>query len=291
MLRSMTGYGKITEIRGNKKISIEIKSLNSKNFNPYIKIPESLNEKEIEIKNLLYENLKGGKISFILIIEDENNTKVHLNKTVINNYFKQLNEIAQENELNPKDEHILQAIMRLPDILKTEDQTFDEEEWAFIKSIILKTITEIDKFRIQEGNALEIDIIENIKNIESLLPKIESFEAGRIETVSNRLKTKLKDFLNSDEQNKDRFEQEIIYFLDKFDLNEEKARLKNHCKYFFETLKNNEPVGAKLGFISQEIGREINTIGSKANHADIQKIVVDMKDNLGKVKEQLLNVL
>ena len=291
MLRSMTGYGKITEIRGNKKISVEIKSLNSKNFNPYIKIPESINEKEIEIKNLLYESLKGGKINFILIIEDENNTKAHLNKTVINNYFKQLNEIAKENELNPKDEQILQAILRLPDILKTDDQTFDEEEWAFIKSIILKTIKEIDKFRIQEGKALETDIIQNIKNIEYQLPKIERFEAGRIETVSNRLKTKLKDFLNSDEQNKDRFEQEIIYFLDKFDLNEEKARLKNHCKYFFETLNNTDPIGAKLGFISQEIGREINTIGSKANHADIQKIVVEMKDNLGKVKEQLLNVL
>ena len=291
MLRSMTGYGKISEIIDSKKIIIEIKSLNSKSFNPYIKIPELYNEKEIDIKNILFNNLKGGKINFTLQIEDDNNINNKLNKKTVNNYLNQLIEIAEDNNIDIKNEQILQAVLRLPEILKTEEASIEEAEWTLVKELIHKTIIEIDSFRLQEGKALEKDISGKIITIKELIPKIESFEDERIETVRNRLNTKLNDYIKTDEQNKDRFEQEIIYYLDKFDLNEEKTRLKNHCEYFSETMNSTEPVGTKLGFIAQEIGREINTIGSKANHSEIQKIVVIMKDNLGKVKEQLLNVL
>ncbi len=291
MLKSMTGYGKISEVKGLKKIIIEIKSLNSKGFNPYIKIPELYNEKEIDIKNILFNNLKGGKVNFTMQIEDENSINNILNKKTVNNYLNQLTDIAEENKIDIKNEQILQAVLRLPDILTAEELVIDENEWTFIKELINKAILKIDSFRLQEGKALEKDITEKIITIKELIPKIESFEDERIESVKNRLNIKLNDYINLNEQNKDRFEQEIIYYLDKFDINEEKIRLKNHCEYFTETMKSKEPVGTKLGFIAQEIGREINTIGSKANHSEIQKTVVIMKDNLGKAKEQLLNVL
>ena len=291
MLKSMTGYGKISEVKDSKKIIIEIKSLNSKSFNPYIKIPELYNEKEIDIKNILFNNLKGGKINFTMQIEDENSINNILNKKTVNNYLNQLTDIAEENKIDIKNEQILQAVLRLPDILTTEELFIDENEWTFIRELINKAILKIDSFRLQEGKVLEKDIIEKIIAIKELIPKIESFEDERIESVKNRLNIKLNDYINLNEQNKDRFEQEIIYYLDKFDINEEKIRLKNHCEYFTETIKSKEPVGTKLGFIAQEIGREINTIGSKANHSEIQKTVVIMKDNLGKAKEQLLNVL
>ncbi|MCD4792575.1 MAG: YicC family protein [Bacteroidales bacterium] len=291
MLKSMTGYGKISEVKDSKKIIIEIKSLNSKSFNPYIKIPELYNEKEIDIKNILFNNLKGGKINFTMQIEDENSINNILNKKTVNNYLNQLTDIAEENKIDIKNEQILQAVLRLPDILTTEELFIDENEWTFIRELINKAILKIDSFRLQEGKVLEKDIIEKIIAIKELIPKIESFEDERIESVKNRLNIKLNDYINLNEQNKDRFEQEIIYYLDKFDINEEKIRLKNHCEYFTETMKSKEPVGTKLGFIAQEIGREINTIGSKANHSEIQKTVVIMKDNLGKAKEQLLNVL
>ena len=287
----MTGYGKISKIEDSKKIIIEIKSLNSKSFNPYIKIPELYYEKEIDIKNILFNNLKGGKINFTLQIEDENNINNKLNKKTVNNYLNQLIEIAEDNDLDFKNEQILQAVMRLPDILKTDELSLNDNEWVLIKKLIHRTIDKIDSFRLQEGKALEKDISGKIITIKELIPKIESYEDERIDHVKNRLNSKLNDFLKTDEQNKERFEQEIIYYLDKFDLNEEKIRLTNHCEYFFETMKSTEPIGSKLGFIAQEIGREINTIGSKANHSEIQKIVVVMKDNLGKIKEQLLNVL
>ena len=291
MIKSMTGYGKISEIINNKKITIEIKSLNSKNFNLYIKIPEEYNEKELEIRNIIFNSLAGGKINFLLTVEDENITKSRLNKDIINSYYKELSEIAKQNNLNVEKGQIFQSILKLPDVLKNEEKEINKEEWEQIKELITQSINKLDNFRIQEGTALETDIIDKVKNIEALIPEVEKYEDERIETTSKRIKTKLNDFINADEQSKERFEQEIIYYLDKFDLNEEKSRLKNHCKYFYETSKLKESSGTKLGFIAQEMGREINTIGSKANHTEIQKIVVNMKDNLGKIKEQLLNIL
>lgn len=291
MIKSMTGYGKISEIIDNKKITIEIKSLNSKNFNLYIKVPEEYNEKELEIRNMIFNSLAGGKINFLLTIEDENISKSRLNKAVINSYFNELSEIAKQNNLNVEKEQIFQAILKLPDVLKNEEKEMNANEWKQISELIKISINKLDKFRIQEGDALKEDIIDKVKNIEALIPQVENFENERIETTSNRIKQKLNDFINEDDQNKERFEQELIYYLDKFDLNEEKSRLKNHCKYFYETANLRQSSGTKLGFIAQEMGREINTIGSKANHTEIQKIVVNMKDNLGKIKEQLLNVL
>jgi len=291
MIKSMTGYGKISKIIENKKITVEIKSLNSKNFNLYIKIPEEYNEKELEIRNEIFNTLSGGKINFLLTVEDENKTSKRLNKAIINSYYKELAELAEQNGLKPENENLFQAILKMPDVLQNEDKEVNKEDWKKIAKVIKETINNLDKFRIQEGDALEKDIIDKVKNIENLIPEVEKYEGERIETTSNRIKTKLNDFLSNDEQNKERFEQELIYYMDKFDLNEEETRLINHCQYFYETAKLNESSGTKLGFIAQEMGREINTIGSKANHTEIQKIVVNMKDNLGKIKEQLLNVL
>ncbi len=287
----MTGYGKKVKIINNKKITVEIKTLNSKNLNLQIKIPENLNNKELKIRTILSENLKGGKISFILSSENPLNENINLNEEKIQSYFDILEKIAKKNKLNPENQNILQAVLNLPDIIVKEEEEDNPEEWKEIQKLINETISEIQKFRIQEGKALQKDISENINRIEKLIPEIEKYENERIETVKNRLKSKLSEFLEGNAKNDDRFEQEIIYFLDKFDINEEKIRLRNHCKYFSETLQKDEPVGNKLGFIAQEIGREINTLGSKANHSEIQKIVVNMKDYLGKVKEQSLNIL
>ncbi len=291
MILSMTGYGKKTAYINNKKISIEIKTLNSKNLNLQVKIPESYNNKDLEIRDLLARELKGGKISFILSVENNNIEEINLDKEKISAYYRVLAEIAEENNLNPENQNILQVVLSLPDVVKSRDEEENSDEWQEIVNLITETIKEVNKFRLQEGKSLEKDISENIEQIEKLIPQIEKYEKERTETVKERLKLKLSEFLEGDKQNKDRFEQEIIYFLDKFDINEEKIRLKNHCRYFIETMQQNEIVGNKLGFIAQEIGREINTLGSKANHVEIQKIVVNMKNYLGKVKEQSLNVL
>ena len=291
MIKSMTGYGKKSATFNNKKISVEIKSLNSKNLNLQIKIPELYNSKELEIRNLLSKELKGGKISFTLIIDSHESKNLNLDKEKITFYYKELKKIAEENNLNPENEQLLQAVLKLPDAIKSQDEEENPEEWKKIRILIEETIEEIQKFRIQEGIASQEDMIENINNIVSLIPEIEKYENERIETVKERLHSKLNEYLDGNKQNEDRFEQEIIYFLDKFDINEEKIRLQNHCLYFLETMKKNDAVGNKLGFIAQEIGREINTLGSKANHAEIQKIVVNMKDRLGKIKEQSLNIL
>lgn len=287
----MTGYGKKSITFNNKKISIEIKSLNSKNLNLQVRIPESYNSKDLEIRNLLSQELKGGKISFILSIDNHENDSENLNTEKISMYYNELEEIARKHRLNPENENLLQAVLRLPDVIKNEDEEENPEEWKQIKHLISETIKEIQKFRLQEGASAEKDIAENIQKIENLIPEIEKYEDERIETVKERLRLKLKDYIDTENQNGDRFEQEIIYFLDKFDINEEKIRLKNHCKFFIETMQQNEIAGNKLGFIAQEIGREINTLGSKANHSEIQKIVVNMKDYLGKIKEQSLNIL
>ncbi len=286
----MTGYGKNSKIVNDKKVAVEIKSLNSKNFNSYIKIPDEFNDKELEIRNMIFNTLSGGKISFSLTVEHENIHKNILNKELINSYLSELKEIAKEHSLKQENENLILAALKLPDVFQNEKKEINKEEWSDILECIKLTINDLDDFRVQEGNSLEKDILDKVKNIEKLIPSIEKYENERIETTANRIKSKLNDFFK-EEESKERFEQEIIYYLDKFDLNEEKTRLKNHCKYFYETVKLNEPSGTKLGFIAQEMGREINTIGSKANHTEIQKIVVNMKDNLGKIKEQLLNVL
>lgn len=289
MIKSMTGFGKAEFEVNNKKITIEIKSLNSKQIDINTRTPVLYREKDIEIRKILSEKLVRGKVDFNIYVEslgEESNSKI--NEPILKGYYEHLKEISEKLGL-PYDHTTLQAVMRLPDVVKTEYETLDEQEWKTIYANIVSALEDIDSFRAQEGKALEADIIGNVKSIHDLLKQIEPFEKQRIEA----LKTRMSDNLESLKQNVDenRFEQELIFYLEKLDINEEKVRLANHCEYFYETAELPVSSGKKLGFISQEIGREINTIGSKANESNIQRLVVQMKDHLERVKEQLLNVL
>jgi len=287
----MTGYGKSIAETPQKKITIEIKSLNSKQLDLNSKIPWLYKEKELEIKSLVSQKLERGKIDLSIYCDNLDDEYIPvINKSVVRNYFNQLKEISDELNLD-LNEHILSTILKLPESLKTEKHELDEEEWEFVKRQLLEAINMLDIYRIEEGNALEKDIRNNIDRIVSLLHKIESFEEGRITKVREKLLSILNENLKSENIDKNRFEQELIFYLEKFDINEEKVRLRKHCEYFLESLGTPSPNGKILSFITQEIGREINTIGSKANDASIQKLVVMMKDDLEKIKEQTLNVL
>ncbi len=291
MIKSMTGFGKAEFEVNNKKFTVEIKSLNSKQIDINTRIPAVYREKDIEIRKELSDKLERGKIDFNLYVEnlgDESNSKI--NESILRSYFNQLSKINAELNL-PTDHTTLHAALRLPDVVKTEYQALDEEEWQVIFKNIQAAIAEIDKFRIQEGNALKTDLVNNIENIQTLLKQIEPFETHRIDALRSRLTENLEKLALNGNVDENRFEQELIFYLEKLDINEEKVRLANHCGYFTETIDENLNTGKKLAFISQEIGREINTIGSKANHTEIQRIVVQMKDFLERIKEQLLNVL
>jgi len=292
MLQSMTGFGKAVKEIENKKMTVEIRSLNSKQADMNIKIPALYREKEMDLRNLLVQRLKRGKIELNFWVDEQESTgNVVLNKSVIDNYYQQLKETANHLDRNIEQENILEIIMRMPEVMKTEVKELDEKEWAQILKTVEEALIEIIKFRNQEGEVLQEDFTKRIQKIEDLLLQIEPFEKERVERVKERIKQNFQDNLKDVETDKNRFEQELIYYLEKFDITEEKVRLKNHCKYFMETMSEADSQGKKLGFITQEIGREINTIGSKANHSDIQKIVVQMKDELEKIKEQVLNVL
>ena len=287
----MTGFGKAEFEVNNKKITIEIKSLNSKQIDINTRTPALYREKDIIIRKELSEKLIRGKVDFNIYVENlgnESNSKI--NEPILKSYFEHLNKIS--SDLNVTTDHsTLQAAMRLPDIVKTEYETLNESEWDAIFKNIQKALTDINDYRSQEGQVLEADIIGNVNSINQLLKEIEPFEKQRIEAVKTRLSDNLDSLKLNGNIDENRFEQELIFYLEKLDINEEKVRLSNHCEYFIETA--NQPVssGKKLGFIAQELGREINTIGSKANETNIQRIVVQMKDHLERVKEQLLNVL
>ncbi len=291
MIKSMTGFGKAEFEVNNKKIILELKSLNSKQIDINVRTPPVYREKEIEIRKELSEKLLRGKMDLTIYVEnhgDETNSKI--NEPVLKNYFESLRKINSELGL-PTDQATMQAILRLPDVIKTEYETPCEEEWQVILENLRKAIQDIDNFRATEGKALEDDIISNAKSIMNLLAEIEPFEKQRIELVKSRLSENLGKFQLSENIDKNRFEQELVFYLDKMDMNEEKIRLTNHCNYFLETLAHPLSNGRKLNFISQEMGREINTLGSKAYDSSIQRIVVKMKDHLERIKEQLLNVL
>lgn len=291
MIKSMTGFGKARYENGDKKISIEIKSLNSKQLDLSIKMPSLYKEKEIEIRNLISELLIRGKIDISFFNEFKSAENVPaINKLIVKEYFKQLKEINSELNIKELDDP-LATILRLPDTLKTEKEELDEMEWEGIKASVMDAINDLNKFREQEGETLHLDIINRVNSIIKLNDDIKAFENKRIEDIKNRISGNLNEFITEEQIDKNRFEQEIIYYLEKIDMTEEKVRLQNHCNYFLKTMDDAHPVGKKLGFIAQEMGREINTIGSKANNADIQKIVVEMKDELEKIKEQLMNVL
>jgi len=278
MVKSMTGFGKAEFEVNNKKFTIEIKALNSKQVDINTRIPAIYREKDIQIRKELSDKLERGKIDFNIYVEslgDESNSKI--NEPILKSYFKQLSKISSDLNLTT-DYTTLQAALRLPDVVKTEYQTLDEEEWGIIIKNIRNAIADIDTFRVQEGDALKIDILKSIELIQSLLVQIEPFEGLRIESLRTRLTENLDKLSLNGNVDKNRFEQELIFYLEKLDINEEKVRLANHCEYFMDTVAEPVPTGKKLAFISQEIGREINTIGSKANNTEIQRIVVQMKD-------------
>jgi uncharacterized protein (TIGR00255 family) len=291
MIRSMTGYGKAECELSLKKITIEVKSLNSKQLDLNTRVPGVYREKDLELRKEISEKLIRGKIDFSIYAESmgtESNAAI--NAAIVKNYFSQLSQISCELGLE-MNSNALQIIMGLPEVVKTERDELDETEWNTILNSVREALNALDHFRINEGNSLHSDIVLNINIITSLLEQVGQFEQERIERVKTRILDGLKDLSGADSIDNNRLEQEMIFYLEKLDLNEEKVRLANHCAYFLETMELNEPVGKKLGFIAQEIGREINTLGSKANHAEIQKLVIQMKDALEKIKEQLLNAL
>lgn len=285
MIQSMTGYGKSVLQLPTKKVSIELKSLNSKNLDINTRMPSIYREKELSIRKLIASELVRGKVDFSLYLEiTGEETSSHVNKPIVKGYMQQLKDISDV----PDNELLLMAV-RLPDAITTEREDIDENEWLLIEAEIKKAITNIKKFRAQEGLALENDFKNRINNIDSLLDEVIKIDPERVEAVRERLRKGIDELKDRVDEN--RFEQELVYYIEKFDITEEKVRLHNHLDYFLKTLETNDSNGKKLGFISQEIGREINTIGSKANYAPMQKLVVQMKDELEKIKEQLLNVL
>jgi uncharacterized protein (TIGR00255 family) len=291
MIRSMTGYGKATLETPQKKITVEIRSLNSKQADLSTKVPWLYKEKEIEIRNLLSKRLERGKIDIYIsfdIMDDE--LMPVINKNSVKNYYRQLADVASEIGIDCGPE-ALSIIMRLPEALKSEKPELTGEEWKMASNIIEEALNLVDKYRIDEGRALFSDLSSSVKKILALLDSIAPYEAERISKVREKLSSSLKETIGSENVDMNRFEQEIIFYLEKLDINEEKVRLRKHCDYFTETMNGPDSNGKMLSFIAQEMGREINTIGSKANDASMQKVVVMMKDELERIKEQVLNVL
>ena len=289
MILSMTGYGKAETEFQNKKITVEIKSLNSKQFDINLRIPSTYRDKEIDIRSKLLQSIERGKIDFTIFVDSSDKLLLNkINGNAVEGYYQGIKEIAQILKIDePAD--WFSVLMRLPETIKSEANELDEEEWAIVSQTIDKALAAFVQFRIQEGEMLEKVFIEKIQNISLQSKEIEKYEPERIEKVKTRMQESLRKLDTPYDEN--RFEQEMIYYIEKLDISEEKARLANHLNYFSETLTNEKSQGRKLGFIVQEIGREINTLGSKSNHAVMQKIVVQMKDELEQVKEQILNVL
>jgi len=286
MIQSMTGYGKATLQLPTKKITVEIKSLNSKGLDLNTRMPSVYREMELGLRNQISQRLERGKIDFSLYIEvtgEETSSKI--NVPIIKGYINQMKAVLP----NADETELMKMAVRMPDALKTERDEIDEDEWKDIQKVIDEGLENIAAFRKDEGVSLEKEFLHRIANIMTLMNNAVAYDAERVETVKTRLKTALEELQVNVDQN--RFEQELIFYLEKYDITEEKVRLENHLNYFIETLAGTEANGRKLGFITQEMGREINTMGSKSNHAEMQKLVVMMKDELEKIKEQVLNVL
>jgi len=291
MLKSMTGFGKASIKTESKAINIEIRSLNSKQLDVNIRSASIFREKEIEIKTLISKQLVRGKIDFSIQFDNiGKTTPTNIDEEAFINYFNQLTEIGKKLNIDVS-EQTFQNILRFPEVIKADNEELTDEEWKVIKNAISEALNNINNFRKQEGEALEADFNDRINTIISLQKDVESLEKQRIDKIKTRIKANLDEFIETKNVDTNRFEQELIYYLEKLDITEEKVRLTNHCKYFIETMNANGAQGKKLGFISQEIGREINTMGSKANDTDIQHIVIKMKDELEKIKEQVLNIL
>ncbi|MGB0982368.1 MAG: YicC/YloC family endoribonuclease [Winogradskyella sp.] len=285
MIHSMTGYGKSVLQLPTKKISIELKSLNSKNLDLNARMPSMYRAKELSVRKLMAKHLVRGKVDFSLYVEvTGEDTSSKINQTVVNEYIKQLANVVDGDKVE-----LLKIAMRMPDAITTEREAIDEDEWLLIENEINTAMTDIVTYRKDEGAILKQDFLDRIETLKRLLENVIAIDPDRINGVRARLEKGIADIKEKVDEN--RFEQELVYYIEKFDITEEKVRLDNHLNYFITTLNSEDSNGKKLGFISQEIGREINTIGSKSNYAPMQKLVVQMKDELEKIKEQLLNVL
>jgi uncharacterized protein (TIGR00255 family) len=288
MIKSMTGFGKATGTHNGRKIVLEIRALNSKGLDLYLKTPPFFKEKEIELRKIIGNNLDRGKIEAIIHIENtESNGSYSINKGIAKTYYQEIKAIAEEVGANA--EELFSNIFRLPDVLNQQEASMTEDDWLFLQKLVTEALSNINEFRTQEGQSLFNDLSGCIDRIHEGLKCVPQYEQERIDTVRERMTKALDELAVAVDEN--RLEQELIFYIEKLDVSEEKVRLKNHLDYFIETMRLEENAGKKLGFIAQEIGREINTLGSKANHAELQKIVVNMKDNLEKIKEQILNTL
>lgn len=291
MIKSMTGYGLASTDQENVKFAVEIKSLNSKFLELNLKLPRAFSEKELLLRNICSKEIERGKVSVSINIErsEENLKGATINAALLSKYYKQLEEI--NIQLGANSNNLLQAVLNFPEVISYSDEEVNENDWDILNNTFTKALESFNQFRIAEGVVLKTDLELRIKNILQFFSEIEVLEPLRIPQIKSRLNQFLEDNVGKINVDQNRLEQELIYYIDKLDITEEKIRLRSHCDYFIETLKSKDANGKKLGFISQEIGREINTMGAKANDAQIQQLVVGMKEELEKIKEQLLNVL
>lgn len=292
MLVSMTGYGKAERVFGNKKIVVEVRSLNSKQLDLNLRLPAIYRELEMEIRTKAAKELERGKVDMTISIEETAESQaIPINDSVFMAYYRQLSDIASKNSISFNPAEVVPAILRLPEVIRAQKEEIAPEELDAVLQACAEALNALIQFRMQEGAILEKDLLSRVNLILDYLQRVEPFEKQRIQDVRKRISDSLKQIDANIKVDDNRFEQEVIYYLEKLDITEEKVRLRQHCSYFTETVNQPESVGRKLGFIAQEMGREINTLGSKANNAEIQKIVVMMKDELEKIKEQSLNIL
>ncbi|MBQ1885423.1 MAG: YicC family protein [Bacteroidales bacterium] len=291
MMKSMTGFGKAAAILNGKNYEIEIKSLNGKSLDINTKLPANYKERELEMRSIIGERLERGKIDFSLTITVVSGGEaVKVNEELLASYFNTMSQITDRLNFKPDQTQLFTTLLRFPDVLRNDPEPLDENEWEFVKALLIKAVDALDNFRTQEGQNLKGDFVKRTNLILDYLSRVEPFEKQRVAQIKERIAARFEELKGLD-VDRNRFEQELIYYIEKLDITEEKIRLKNHCNYFIETIDAQEAPGKKLGFIAQEMGREINTLGSKANDSDIQKIVVMMKDELEKIKEQVLNIL
>jgi uncharacterized protein (TIGR00255 family) len=291
MIESMTGFGKtVCELPG-KVVTIEIRSLNSKQLDIYTRLPNIYKDKELDLRNLISQHLVRGKVELCISYENtDTSSTAQINIPLVKSYYEQFQALISELKIDSQ-ESIMQTIMRFPDVLKIGREELDEQEWNLVNLKIEDALKQIGIFRKQEGNALSLDILARVKNITLQLKEIVTYEKERLAYLRDKMRSAMQGLKDLTKIDENRFEQELIFYIEKLDITEEKVRLENHCEFFKEVAEKESGNGKKLAFIAQEMGREINTIGSKANHSEIQRIVVQMKDELEKIKEQLMNVL
>lgn len=289
MILSMTGYGRAEGSFEEKKIIVELRSLNSKQLDIYFKMPSDYKEKEIEFRSYINEKVRRGKVECVISTSGGINKKGALNKTMAKLYFDELKGL--ESELGFHTQDYASVLMRMPDVMQTELAEISKREWETLKNLLIEATKNLSNYRGDEGAKLNNDLSGNIANISELLEKLIPLSGSRADIVKTKIRTALEENIDKENVDETRFEQELIYYLEKLDINEEIVRLKTHMNYFIETLNSDESNGKKLGFISQELGREINTLGAKSYNADMQKLVVEMKEQLERIKEQVLNVL